>query len=154
MRSARAEKNRLGSTVRCLFVIGLLFSLSTFQAAWASIACMCQIPSQTDVCECAHACDPASGTHGKASHQSGHDEAETGFSVKGIESPYSNSMACCQPRQQSERPLVTFTNQLPADFESSEAVVAVVVPVTVYVTRTHDPPRSRPLYIRHSCLLI
>lgn len=152
MRMASPLKDILGKAARWLFVIGLLFSLSPLQTAWASIACLCQSLSQSEACECAHGCDPSNGMHGETSDQSGVSETKVSLNVD--EWPNSHSVSCCKPQQQSERPVVTRTNQLPVDVSSSQAVFVPVVSATVDVTRTHDPPRSRPLYVIHSCLLI
>jgi hypothetical protein len=152
MRSARPQKGILGKAARWLFVIGLLLSFSTFQAAWASTACRCQTLGQSEACEYAHGCDSSDGMYDETSQRSEWAISETKYPPSGrSDSP---TVTCCQPQQQGERPLVTLANQLPVDVGSSQAVFVPVLSATVDVTRTHDPPRSRPLYIRHSCLLI
>ena len=155
MRRARTVEEDLGKVARWLLISGLLFSLSTFQAAWASMVCMCQTPSESEACECAHGCDPSSGMHHEDSDQSEHHHSVTQFSVTGSESPDTHSFACCQPSQQSERPSITLSQQQPIEVESGTAAVVQTMSSTVEAaTRIHDPPHSRPLYVTHSCLLI
>ncbi len=154
MKRARIIRSSPRVAARWLLVAGLLFSLSTSQAAHALTACMCETQSQVEDCECGDGCDPSSGMHGETSTELSPGGSDTESSVKGIEWPYSNSVTCCRPQQHSERPLITLNNQIPVDAVSHQAVVVPVVSGTVDVTRTHDPPRSRTLYVTHSCLRI
>ena len=153
---ARRSEERFGRTARWLVALGLLFSLSSSQAALASIACICQSLSRSDGCECAHACDPSGEMRGESS-----DKAEQHHFVNIIsdatesQSPGTHGLTCCQPHQQTERPLVTLNQQPQLEAESGAAVVVTVASATVKAAiRTHDPPRTRPLYITHSSLLI
>lgn len=155
IRKARTSEERFGKTARWLVVLGLLFSLSSSQAVWASIACICQSLSQSDVCECAVGCTPSGGIHGEGVDKSEQDYSVTIFSVTDSQFPGTHGLTCCQPHQQTERPIFTLNQQPQVEAESGASVVVPVVSATVSTAiRTHDPPRSRPLYIRHSCLLI
>jgi hypothetical protein len=135
--------------------LGLLFSLSPSQFAWASIACICQSLSQNESCECAHGCELSGGMHGESNDESEQNHSLINFSATDSQSPGTHGLTCCQPHQQNERPVVTLNQQLHIEAESGAAVVVPVVSATVSAAiRTQDAPRSRPLYIRHSCLLI
>jgi hypothetical protein len=152
MSRARRVEERLGKAARWLLITGLLFSLSTFQGAW--MGCLCQTPDESEACECAHGCDPSGGMHDETVDKSEHHHSVTQFSVTGSESSGTHSLACCQHSQQSERPIVTFSQQLIEEESSPVAAVAVMSPTIEAAIRTHDPPRERPLYVTHSCLLI
>jgi hypothetical protein len=93
--------------------------------------------------------------HHETGDQSEHHHSVTQFSDTGSESPGTNAFACCQPHQQSETPIIILSQQQPVEVGTFAAVVVSVIPPTVEAAiRTHDPPRSRPLYVTHSCLLI
>ena len=152
MKRPRKTKNLTGRAARLLFVVGLLLSLSSFQVAWAAIACLCQSASRAESCECAHGCDPT--MHENGTTGATHDYPETKSSIKWDVSPRTHSMSCCERQQQSEKPVMTFTSPSTVEVEDSPAIVLPTAIALAYAIRTHDPPRSRPLYVTHSCLLI
>ncbi|HWP43951.1 MAG TPA: hypothetical protein VNO14_11985 [Blastocatellia bacterium] len=63
-------------------------------------------------------------------------------------------MTCCGSQQQGEKPAATFTSPPAAGVEDIPAVALPGRLKTAQAMRTHDPPRSRPLYVTNSCLLI
>ena len=150
----RALKGISSKRGRRLFVIGLLFSLSSLQTVWASAACICQSLSQSEACECMHGCDSASGMHRENMTRPVPDASGTEFAITRSASPSSHSTACCEPQQQSEKLVVTLINPLSIESENYPTIVTSVALAVVHAINTHDPPHSRPLYVTHSCLLI
>lgn len=154
MIKTRALKGIPGKAARRLFVIGLLFLLSSLQIVWASAACIYQSLNQSEVCECVHGCNSASGMHPESMTRSVLDASETEFVITRSDSPSRHSQSCCEPQQQTAKPLVALINPLSVESENYPTIVTSVALAVVHAIKTHDPPHSRPLYVTHSCLLI
>jgi hypothetical protein len=139
---------------------GLVFLLLLTHQAWAGLACPCKHPSASSP-QCHQAAaqpDTAARHQGRASQPSSHcSEAEAPAPDAEPDTAQEGAQLCCHSLSQAnEVQAVSVSPPNPVPVEHTLPSVSLSAPSIAAPERLSAPrpPRSRPLYLALSCLLI
>ncbi len=160
MKRDRTTKRSFSKSIRWTLLLAAAVSLLSAQISGAAILCFCGPPqSGADSCQCEHHCASSAETHGESGALSNAGGLHTGAIVSDMRGNQTvpNSLSCCHGRQGAEAAVVTGSFQRPDPVKGALPPSCLDAPVTVASAAIDGflrNPRSRPLYIALSSLLI
>jgi hypothetical protein len=139
-------------------VLGAILSLLSFHQSWAAVVCLCHAQRQprAEACDYKYHCaSPSAMSHGPGVWSSTAN-LEIGIAMFSADrgTPSSGAVMCCSQPPSAFRLVATILVQ------ESPTVAPELPRIDLgYLTRSASPhilspPRSRPLYLALSCLLI
>ena len=160
MKRNRTTKRSFSKSIRWTLLLAAAVSLLSAQLSGAAILCFCGPPqSEADSCQCEHHCASSAGTHGESGALSNALESHTGATVSDMRGNQAvpSSLSCCHGRQGAEAAVATVSFQKPDPVKGAPPPSGLDAPTTLASASIDGDlhnPRSRPLYIALSSLLI
>lgn len=164
MAKDQTSKRIIMSAARRALIIGVTLSLFSAQVAWAAAACLCNHQTESEIryCHCEHQRAPAHESHhGVISHENSDSHFTTPHSgngatkdaVRGNDSLPSAAI-CCRLNPPASEPVIPVAVQEPGAVEEVGPITVHEPSVTTVPAGIDRPPRSRPIYLSLSSLLI